>query len=295
MMQSQFTTTPNYVLASAAALRVRQIRYTGRVLDWLGRFPPARGGLALVRTLPGLRKLYALVMGYHRLFDTLLEAESAVAAYAQNGHQHAANAELHLLLNETARPSDYAALFHLQVILPRVTRVFDVGGNIGNLYYCYSKYLPLQGLLTWQVYDLPDNMKRGQALAATRKASNLEFVEDWTTASGADLLLVSGSLHYMREPLAHMLDRLDVPPEYILINRVPLTDGAPFATIQDGGPFRVACLVQNRQTLVRELEGAGYHLEDSWRAAELALCVPADPTHTVPFYSGFLLRRLGHG
>lgn len=144
---------------------------------------------------------------------------------------------------------------------------------------------------SWQVQDLPENMARGRALALEREADRLSFADTWSEASGADLILVSGALHYLREPLARMLAKLNEPPEFILINRTPITDGAPFATIQDGGPFRVACIVHNRHSLLQELERVGYWLEDSWQATELSLRTPADPKHTVLFYSGLLLRR----
>lgn len=235
--------------------------------------------------------LYRWLLGYLRAFDTLEQAETAIAPYAQGGHEHSANADNHLELSRAARPSDYAALFHLQRLLPRIRRVFDLGGNVGNLFYCYGHYLSLPEDVSWQVHDLPDNMARGRQLALQRGAHQLSFTDDWSDASGADLLLISGALHYMRQSPAEMISALDRPPEHILINRTPLTEARPFATIQDGGAFRVACMVNNRDAMLGALDRIGYRLEDSWQAAELSLAVPADPAHTVPCYSGLLLRR----
>jgi putative methyltransferase (TIGR04325 family) len=271
--------------------RVRQIRFAVAVLNLLGRLPIARQLIALFRALPVSRRLYNWTLGYQRPFKTLQEAEAAVATYSQRGHENPANVDLHLGLNKTARPSDYAALFHISRLLPNIKRVFDLGGNVGNLYYCYCNYLSISDRLHWQIHDLPENMARGRTIALKRGADRLTFAEAWVDASGADLLLISGALHYMHEALASMLLQLEEPPEHILINRTPLTEGAPFATIQDAGDFRVACMVHNRQALIGQLEQVGYILEDSWRAAEHALKMPADPMHSVPSYSGMLLRR----
>jgi putative methyltransferase (TIGR04325 family) len=276
---------------SGTPLRVRQIRLTGAALNWIGRLSPAQRLIDLFRIAPGSRALYRWALGYHRPFRTLEEAVAAVSAYAQQGHQNPNNADIHLSLNKRARPSDYAALFHLQRLLPNIHRVFDLGGNVGNLYYCYTEHLTPSEDIIWQVHDLPDNMARGRTLAQTRGADRLLFADSWSEADGADLLLISGAMHYLKEPLASMLAKLDRFPKYILINRTPITDGASFATIQDSGTFRVACMVRNRHALLQELEQVGYHLEDSWQAAELFLRIPADPDHSVPFYSGFLLRH----
>ncbi|MEG9524199.1 MAG: methyltransferase, TIGR04325 family [Hyphomicrobiales bacterium] len=271
-------------------LRVRQVRLTGAALNWMSRLAPARRVINFTRVAPGFRSLYRMALGYQRSYRTLEEAEAAVSAYAQHGHQNPANADLHLTLNKRARPSDYAALFHLQRLLPNIRSIFDLGGNVGNLYYCYSEFFPEKDLI-WTVHDLPENVARGRALAQRRGADRLSFADTWREASGVDLLLISGALHYLKQPLAGMLATLETLPRYILINRTPVTNGPSFAAVQDSGPFRVACLVRNRQALLKDLEGAGYRLLDTWHAAELALQIPGDHDHTVPFYSGFLLEH----
>ena len=272
--------------------RLRQIRLAASGANWLYQLPPARRLISLARNLPGSRAVYRWSLGYNQAFNSLEEADEAVSVFAYGGHEHPENVSNHLDLNRTARPSDYAALYHLQRLLPGLRRVFDLGGNVGNLFYCYSTYLSFDDLHAWQVLDLPANMERGRVLSASRGAQQLIFVDDWKDADGADLLLISGALHYMRRPLADMISDLTRPPDHILINRTPLTEGAPFAAVQDGGAFRVACMVHNRAALIEQLESHGYELRDSWQAAELSLTVPADPQHTIPAYSGLLFRRV---
>lgn len=278
--------------APRAPWRVRQVRLSAAGVNWLAGLPPARPVIALARDLPVSRYFFRWWLGYQRAFETLEEAEAAVAPYAFDGHENPANASTHLDLSRAARPSDYAVLYHLQRHLSGIRRIFDLGGNVGNLFYCYSRYLTFSEDLQWQVLDLPANMERGRSVALSRGAHQLSFVNDWTNADGADLLLVSGALHYLRQSLASMISTLDRPPTYVLINRTPITDGPAFATVQDGGDYRVACMIHNRATLIREFESAGYDLKDCWQAAERSLTIPGDPDHSLPSYSGlFFLRR----
>ena len=231
------------------------------------------------------------MLGYHRPFASLAEACAAVAPYANQGHVNAENMECLLQTTEAARPSDYAVMFHMRPLLPALRHVFDLGGNAGNLFYCFEKYVQFAPGFIWTVNDLPDHLRHGEILARQRGATALRFSSDWMDAAKADLLIASGSLHYFDEPLPHMVARLPHKPAHILINRTPITDGAPVAAVQDAKTFRVACMLYNRSDLIREFDRVGYDLVDSWKAAELSLHVPGFPEHSVPEYSGMFLRK----
>jgi putative methyltransferase (TIGR04325 family) len=271
---------------------LKKSRIIGAVLRRMSRYPAGLALLRSLRTLPLTRAAYIAVVGYNRTFASLRDAEAAIGSAAHGGHGNVFNVELHLKFSLAARPSDYSALFHLRPIISSVRRVFDLGGNVGNLYYCYSKYLQLPRELIWQVLDLPDVIDAGEKLAAERGVSHLAFVSSWEEASGADVLIASGSLHYFEVPLPQMLAKLPILPKYILINRTPLTEGATVSVVQDGGAYRVACMLYNRFDLIRELERLDYLLMDQWDAAELSIDVPGFPEHSVRAYSGlFLCRR----
>lgn len=271
--------------------RAGQIALTARLVRGLGRFGAGQYLLRRFQTFPLTRSLYEGLLGYRRPFASLEEAEAAVSRYTQGGHEHPQNVKNHLGMYSRARPSDYAALFYIRPILPGIKRIFDLGGNAGNLFYSYSNYLSWPKGLTWQVFDLPANRTAGEAIAQERGAHQLQFTGDWRSADGADLLIVSGSLHYLHQPLAEMIGELTERPAYILINRTPMTDGAPVATIQDLGIFRIACMIRNKAEMIRELEHLDYVVVDEWKAAELSLEIPGYPEHGVPAYTGMFLRR----
>ena len=250
-------------------------------------------GLALVKGLRALPLvgggLSRALVGYYRPFASLRDATDAVARFSNNGHQNVANVIQHLELAVSARPSDYAALFHIRPMLPGIRRIFDLGGNVGNLFYCYCQYLDLPPEITWQVRDLPCNIARGRAMADARGARQLHFSDKWTDASGADLLIASGSLHYFERPLPQMIADLPVKPLHVLINRTPLTGGAPVATVQEVGEFRVACMLYNRSELIRDFTRVGYVLVDAWQAAALIAESPVTLNIASGITPGFVL------
>lgn len=277
-------------LSAHAARYARRKLIGANFVRTLGRLPGSHGLIRAIQRSPLTAAAYRRLVGFYRPFASLGQANEALAAYANKGHENVAGFELHLGLNKTARPSDYAAMFHIRPVLAGAPRVFDLGGNVGNLFYCYSKYLDIPTGLVWQVHDLGSVLAEGRALAARRGAAQLRFTSDWQQASGADLLLASGSLHYLAKPLPQMVEELAVKPQYILINRTPLTDGTPVAVVQDGPTYRVACMLHNRADLLRAFQTLGYEVVDAWQAAELAMSVAGYPEHDVPAYSGCFLR-----
>lgn len=270
-------------------LRVKQIKLAARALNAAETLP---GGGLLLRRLakwPLTAPVLNGILGYHRLFDNLAEAVAAAAPYADKGHNNPGATSLHMSLSLAPRPSDYAALFHIQRLLPGCSRVFDLGGNMGNLFYCYDRYLHFPQSLTWQVYELPDVISLGQKFALERNEKRLHFTQNWMDASGAGLLLASGSLHYF-EGIDQMVAKLKDKPLHVLINRSPLIEGPTKATVQDGGHWRVGCILYNRAQLIAAFEAIGYELIDQWKAAELSLILPGQPEFSAAPYSGLYFR-----
>ncbi len=276
-------------------LRVKQVRFANRLLSAIEALP---GGSLLMRKLaqwPVTAPILNGILGYHRVFENLSEAAAAAQPYAEGGHINPLGTTAHMSLAAAPRPSDYAALFHIQNLIGSCSSVFDLGGNAGNLFYCYDRYLKFPEDLIWHVYELPEVIARGKQLAAERGEKRLRFTENWLDASGADLLLASGSLHYFDPPVYEMLAKLPEKPAHVLINRSPLITGPTKATVQDGIHWRAACILFNRAQLIAAFEETGYELIDQWQAAELSLIIVGKPEFSATPYSGlyFRLRRQG--
>src|SRR5437870_4400334 len=100
--------------------RTRQIRLAAQLVRGVSRLPGGQGLLDAARRVPGGAAAWSAALAYRRPFATLGEAEAVVAKYGGSGHETAGTVERHLSLSEHARPSDYAALFYLEQLLPKV-------------------------------------------------------------------------------------------------------------------------------------------------------------------------------
>lgn len=153
------------------------------------------------------------------------------------------------------------------------------------------KFLEFPDDLRWLVCDLDDVADAGRKIAAERSVSGLSFTTKFADADNVDLLIASGSMHYLQKPLSLKVGELRAKPKLVLINRTPLTDGPAFATVQDTWAFRGPCMVYNKADLIREFEQIDYKLTGEWQAAELSLPVPFHPKHPVLAYSGLMFER----
>ncbi|MGH6836965.1 MAG: methyltransferase, TIGR04325 family [Methylocella sp.] len=246
--------------------------------------------MRLLAKWPITAPILNVVLGYQRVFDDLPHAVAAAQPYCGGGHDAPEIGGLHLGLSQSPRPSDYAAFYHIQGSVSRWSKIFDLGGNLGNLFYCYKRYLQLPPHLVWQVYDLPKWTEEGRRLAAEHGEKQLQFTRNWGDASGADLLLVSGSLHFFDPPVYHMVAELPEKPAHILINRSPLIDGPTKATVRDDGFSRTARIHHNRGELIAAFETIGYEWVDSWQAPELSLRIVGRPESSAASYSGLYFR-----
>jgi putative methyltransferase (TIGR04325 family) len=273
-------------------LRDIQIAWAAKIFRFLGMTGSGRRLIERIERTRFGAVVFGWMLGYRRSFRTLDEAERAVRPYARGGHENPENAALQLELNRVAKPSDYAAFYYLRDRMPRIKRIFDMGGNVGNLYYCYSDYLPLGADALWTVYDLPESILRGRALASDRHVCNLQFTDDLQQADGVDLFIVSGALHYFDKPLPEFIEHIKQRPKYILINRTPLTEGPEFAVVQDAGFIRVACKLYNRSKLIADFKRLGYGVLGEWQAPELGLTVLDRPSSSVGAYTGLWFEHL---
>lgn len=245
-----------------------------------------------VRGLPVVKPFMNALLGYNRPFASLNDAAAAIAGYEGGGHSNPTYLGSKIPDAEKARPGDYAALFYLQPLISQIRSVFDFGGNVGNLFYCYSRYLDFSPDLRWTVLDLPETNRLGEKLAESNKEQRLRFTDRISDADGVDLFVSSGSLHYFEQKLSDTLAPFAVKPRYVLIIRAALVDVPSFAAVQDGGTWRLACFLHNREGLVQGLARLGYELVDSWDITERSVIIPCYPDWSARTYSGLFFRLL---
>jgi putative methyltransferase (TIGR04325 family) len=249
------------------AIRAEQGRQTYRALSGFERLP---GGGHLLRKLahwPATAPILDWALGHYRAFNSFQEAESMARSLVAESHQHQDYSKL-IMSAKDARPSDYAVMFHMRSLNLKNSKIFDLGGNAGNLFYMFDRYLNLPLDCTWMIYDFPVWVEAGKKLAAERKEYRLQFTTKWDNASGVDILIASGSLYCFETPFDQMINALEEKPKVILINRTPLISGPTKAAIQDGRLWMIACMLYNRAEFITSIEAIGYEVIDTWKSPE---------------------------
>ena len=186
---------------------------------------------------------------------------------------------------------DYPVLWWLRPIVRPGLQVFDVGGHIGLAFYAYQDWLQLPADATWTVQDLPAITRRGTDVARQRDERRLRFTESIEEADGSDVLLASGSLQYIAKPLATTLSGFRRPPRHLFLNKLPLTDGEGFVTLQNTvysfNPYHVF----NRGAFLAAFQALGYQQIDAWDDFERSCVLPYAPERRIAAYTGLYLRR----
>lgn len=269
------------------SLRIRQIRLLAKFLSELGKSNV--GATIIQRTRDNSLIRYGLdrLLGYRRTFPSLSDAQHCASTCIPYGHEHPDDIETHTRLADIVRESDYPALFFLAPLARELRTVFDLGGNVGNLFYAYCKHLDFAADLSWAVYDLPVKKVFGEKLAAERGERRIKFVDTLADASGADLFIASGSMHYFDSSLDRMLAALAKLPARVIVNRSPVSKGEDLFTVQDAGSYLVACKLHSEQQLVAGMQALGYKLQANWPVHERSLWLPLYPELSCRHYSGF--------
>ena len=272
-------------------LRTLQIRALTSLLNFLGGRSAGRNLAARLRSNPiALRSIDAL-LGFRRVFASFPAAQACASRYIQAGHEHADEIRYHTSISGAVRESDYPLLFHLAPLAPELRHVFDLGGNVGNLFYAYQTKVHFPPTLLWTVYDLPVKKPLGEKLAAERGETRIRFANTLAEASGSDVFIASGSLHYFEQPLPELLRPLQRLPSHVFVNRTPCSAGADLITVQDNRSYLVPCKLHSRANLVAGMQALGYELQSEWPVHELRLLVPTHPDLCARTYSGFYFRR----
>ncbi|MGI0491590.1 TIGR04325 family methyltransferase [Alkalinema pantanalense CENA528] len=258
----------------------------------------------LVSKLPIVADYYA----YHRVFPrtanayrgvfaSFAEATQAIPPTMQAGYNHAS---LHgvdqaqtLTLEDlnTFQPIDYPVLVWLREALGNSTTVFDLGGNLGQGYYAYRRFLSYPVGLQWQVCDVPEKVKVGQELIQRIPSPGLSYTSRFAAADGQDILLTCGTLQYLELSLAEIVRPLAVKPRHLIINHVPFYSGAQYITLQNLWGSYAPYKIQNDGEFVADLAALGYQLVDRWRI-DRTCTIPFHPDRFVAAYHGFYFRQV---
>jgi putative methyltransferase (TIGR04325 family) len=229
---------------------------------------------------------------FYGVYASLDEARGAIPDGAPASYDNGASSELYRERTERVYLHDYPVLFWMNELLPKVRRVFDLGGHVGIARYAYEPYLPRLPDLSWTVCDVPAVVEAGRRLATARRPRGLGFTSTYEDADGADVLFASGVLQYLPAGfLGDLLARLPSPPPHVIVNITPTTPEETFYTLNNIGTAICPYVVVNERAFLAGLVRSGYRLADDWSAPDKKCVIPLHPGRN-PTYRGFYLRRV---
>ena len=281
---------PTRISSTVRSARLAQIRRLSAWITLLHESPRMVSLIRFARSWAIGRRIFDSLAGYRRVFPSLSEAGRVAASYINDSHGCGDDINRQMTQGLATRPSDYPVLYHLSTLMPEVRKLFDLGGNAGNLFYCYARYLNLPEDFVWSVHDVAPTVEFGRRLAQERGECRLWFADELTAMDGHDVLLASGSLHYVETPLPDLLRGLSRKPTHVFINRTPITTVQSVVTVQDVGTYQAACKTILRRELITGMEGMHYELIDQWSVPELSVRIPFYPEYSVREYSGLYFR-----
>lgn len=259
--------------------------------------------MSIARKLPFASDYYNYYWQFPRrmtacrgVYHSFAEALQSLPSDARMGHNQSDIHEHEAIDRLTSgwalgefNPQDYPVLVWLGSAFRQSLAVFDFGGNLGQAYYAYRKYLQYPQDLRWLVCEVPEIVKAGERLATQSNSPGLSFTDEFTDIDEINILLTGGTLQYLETSLADMLKPMKSKPHHILINQMPLYDGKSFVTLQNIGYAFTPYKIWNRAEFIATLESVGYELVDSW-SYNRTCSIPFHPDRFVSAYHGMYFR-----
>jgi putative methyltransferase (TIGR04325 family) len=273
-------------------IRLAQIRAFARVLTRVGASRLGGGLICRARDNVLIGPILQWLLAFHGRFQSIEDARICAARYVPASHEHPKQVTLHAEFAEVTRESDYPVLFFLYPIASELRTVFDLGGSIGNLFFQLDRYLNLANELVWTVHDLPFKREPMVEFARKKGERRLSFSDEFSSASGVDLFIVVGAIHFFEPTLAELLRQLDRLPRHVIVNRSPFSNSGDIVTVHDGGLWVNPCKLHSVEKLCDGMRDLGYDLIASWPVNERRVRVPLFPEYNETYF-GFYFRLAG--
>lgn len=263
----------------------------------------------LAGRIPGVRALYARhvwrrrMNHFHGVYRDYSEAERAAKRLRPVGWSDPAIADLLVSTkpyceSDTSgefQPSFYPVFFWISRLLPENGQVVDLGGAGGIAYELARRYKIFPDGARWHVIDVPEMIERGAFRHAADEGRSITFGSNLAGAPAADILLTTGAIQYMTDPLGQenlgILDGISNLPRNIIVNKVPLTKNESFVTIQNlvetASPYNVF----NSDAFFQSFERHGYEVVDRWIVPELDVSIPFHSKHAIEHFEGVCFSR----
>lgn len=261
--------------------------------DFLGRVP-------FLPQLYAKRIWHGRMDHYFGVYGSYEEAEAVAARFATSTWD---DDTLAAVLVEDApdtdrqetkpfRPSYYPYLLWLMKVLKPGEQIVDLGGAGGIGFEIFTRYAQMPERARWHIVDVPALTARGRSRHGEDHPV-LSFGEALADAPDCDVLVSAGCIQYMRDPLGEIAQMIERPkaPTYVLLNKVPLTPGPTYWTLQNLVSVVSPYQVFNRDRLIAFFHERGYKVRDEWTTPDISVNIPFHSDKVVPHLDGFMFVR----
>lgn len=198
------------------------------------------------------------------------------------------------VLDNPPRDYDYPLLYWLSNLILPDTRLLELGGSIGHLYYASKKYFPHPETIQWTIAELEAAVSLGKRIGERRGEKALRFIESDKIqhTDEADVFVTAGTIQYVEDDLDTVLASLPTLPIHVLVNYLPAHDYRTFYTLQYLQVCEVPYKVYSKEAFEKSMNKLGYELVSTWRS-DRKLEIPFHPELAIDHYSGFYYRLSG--
>lgn len=229
------------------------------------------------------------------VYETFEEAQRAIPTQVHSDYDRSyegRSIDVDIERLDQVQYEDYPVLFWLQKLIRPGIQIVDLGGSTGGTFYAFDSALGLPDDTAWLVAELPAAVSIGKRVAEARGESRINFTTELGAEHRSDVLMTMGTLQYMPRRLPEVLAGLAALPSHIIVQRVPITKGPAYWTVQNLGVTQVPYYIHNRDELVASVEAIGYQLVDSSYTLR-SIRIPFHPSRDVEHYSGFMFSLSG--
>ncbi|MET0547016.1 MAG: methyltransferase, TIGR04325 family [Caulobacterales bacterium] len=217
---------------------------------------------------------------YWGMFPSRGEAEQFLRPDRRASPDDDELAEMNADIFSTVHPFDWPMLFFLGQMQKRerLKTITDFGGHVGVKYHAYKTQMAFPPDFLWQVVDIPAVCKAGRRRQGDDK-TNLVYHENLKDTAPCDVLICSGVVQYLDHSLSDVIKRLPQRAGMVLLNKVAVTEGPAFYTLESLGFVRVPYLVTTIPALDAIREEHGYRLLARWEIPDRVFTIAHQRGH----------------
>jgi len=120
-----------------------------------------------------------------------------------------------------------AAFQRLRATIGAGLRVLDFGGALGSIYWRHRPWLAADDVRCWDIVEQPSFVAAGRAHLGNTPLRFFATLDEACAVQSYDVLLASGVIQYLERPGDHLAHWRRLPVPWLVLNNVPLHDGAP--------------------------------------------------------------------